>query len=118
MVIRRVTLKPPNFPTQNVLQGSLSGGSSYDAWVLEFSLPAAPVFTNITGGASTSSGVVTDSTSPTLSGTATPGSTVTISRADLGVLGTATATGGSWSYSTTLAAGTYTFTATRRPPAA
>ncbi len=70
----------------------------------------------MTGGASYPAGVVTSSQTLTLSGTATASATVTVSRADLGVLGTATANGsGAWTYSygTTLAEGTYAFTATQ-----
>ena len=106
-----------NFPTQNPIQGSLSGASTYDAWVAKVGLaPAAPVFTGVTGGVSTSAGMATSSQNLTLSGTTVANGTVTLSRADLGVLGTTTANGsGAWSYNytgTTLPQGTYAFTAT------
>jgi YD repeat-containing protein len=105
-----------NFPTVSPTQGSSGGG--YDAWVVKAApLPAAPVFTSVTGGVSFPAGVVTSSQNLTISGTSTASATVTVSRADLGVLGTATANGsGSWSYNytgTTLAEGSYAFTATQ-----
>src|SRR5262249_47898548 len=76
----------------------------------------APVFTGISPDSS-SGHQITSSQNLTLSGTAAPGATVTVSRADLGVLGsvTANATTGVWTYNysgTTLPAGTYAFTAT------
>ena len=66
-------------------------------------------------GASASDGVTADRTL-VLRGTATPGASVAIVRADLGALGTATADGsGQWSYdytATSLADRVYAFTAT------
>jgi RHS repeat-associated protein len=105
-----------NFPTVHAQQGSSAGG--FDAWSVQLSpLPAAPVFTGVTNGTSTSAGVVTATQNLTISGTSDPSATVTVSRSDLGVLGTTTANGGgSWSYNytgTTLAEGTYSFTATQ-----
>ncbi len=105
-----------NFPTASAVQGS-SGGGANDAWAAKLSpLPAPPAFTSVTGVASAPTGEVTSSQNLTLSGTAAPSATVTVSRSDLGVLGTATANGsGNWSYTygTTLAEGTYSFTATQ-----
>jgi RHS repeat-associated protein len=105
-----------NFPTVHAQQGSSAGG--FDAWSVQLSpLPAAPVFTGVANGTSTSFGVVTPTQNLTISGTSDPSATVTVSRSDLGVLGTTTANGGgSWSYNytgTTLAEGTYSFTATQ-----
>lgn len=79
--------------------------------------PAAPVFTGITSdtGASAADHITNDPTL-ILTGTAEPGSTVTITRLSAGTLGTATANGsGVWSYDytgTTLGAGDHSFTAT------
>src|SRR5262249_51568087 len=74
-------------------------------------------FTGVTGGVSFPGGVVTSSQNLTISGTSAASATVTVSRADLGVLGTTTAHGaGSWSYNytgTTLSEGSYAFTATQ-----
>jgi hypothetical protein len=107
-----------NFPTgPNPYQGS-SGGST-DAFVAKLgNTPNPPVFTAIspdTGASSTDQ--ITTSRNLTLSGTAAPGATVTVSRAGVGVLGsvTANATTGVWSYdysATTLPEGTQAFTAT------
>src|SRR5205085_12092875 len=49
-----------NFPTLHALQGSLAAAGT-DAWYAELSpLPAAPVFTSVTGGAGRPFGQVTD----------------------------------------------------------
>jgi len=106
-----------NFPTQNAFQGGLSGTGTYDAFVSKISpAPAPPVFTGVTSGVTTSAGVVTKSQNLTISGTANASATVTVSRSDLGVLGTTTSNGsGAWSYNysgTTLPEGSYSFTAT------
>jgi RHS repeat-associated protein len=110
--------KSTNFPTGGVpYQSSNAGG--YDAFVSKVGLnPPAPIFQNI----STDTGVsfsdqITNSQNLTLSGTAVPGSTVTISRADLGTLGSVSAdpTTGAWTFDytgTTLPEGTYAFTGT------
>ncbi|MEZ6113299.1 MAG: Ig-like domain-containing protein [Pirellulaceae bacterium] len=75
--------------------------------------PAAPVITGISDdtGSSSSDGDTSD-TSLTISGTAEDGSMVEVFR-DATSIGTATATGGSWSLadSATLAAGDYVYTA-------
>jgi RHS repeat-associated protein len=79
---------------------------------------APPLFTGVSPDTGVSnSDQITSSQHLTLNGTATPGATVTISRADMGVVGTATAnaTTGLWSFdysAVTLAEGAYTFTAT------
>jgi RHS repeat-associated protein len=110
------TTASSNFPTKNPIQGSNAGGTN-DAWVTKISpIPAAPVFTSVTGGVSAPAGQVTASQNVTLSGTSDASATVTVSRSDLGVLGTTTSDGsGNWSYNyggTTLAEGSYSFTAT------
>jgi YD repeat-containing protein len=107
-----------NFPTgPNPYQGS-SGGST-DAFVAKIgAIPNPPLFTAISPDTGTSStDQITTSRNLTLSGTAAPGATVTVSRAGVGVLGsvTANATTGVWSYDysgTTLPEGTQAFTAT------
>jgi RHS repeat-associated protein len=107
-----------NFPTVNPEQGSPGGGSNPDAFVTKVAFkPLPPVFTSISPDTgSSSSDQITTNQNLTISGTAAANSTVTISRADLGVLGTTTANvSGNWSYNysgTTLPEGTYAFTGT------
>jgi hypothetical protein len=86
------------------------------AYVLDTSLPAAPSTPNM--GSGTDSGIsntddITSNTTPTFTGTAESGSTVTLYDTDGStVLGTATATGGNWSItSSALSAGAHTLTA-------
>jgi hypothetical protein len=113
-----------NFPTgPNPYQGS-SGGST-DAFLAKVgATPNPPHFTAISPDTGTSStDQITTARNLTLSGTAAPGATVTVSRAGVGVLGsvTANATTGVWSYDysgTTLPEGTQAFTATEKPPGA
>ncbi len=100
-----------NFPVAHTPGG-------YDAYVLKLGdTPPAPVFTGI----STDTGVsatdrITNDTTLTLSGTATPGSLVTLFLAGVGVIGTTTANPmtGAWSfaYATALADGVAAFSAT------
>ncbi len=106
-----------NFPTANPAQGSNAGG--YDAFVSKIGLaPGAPAFTGISPDTgSSSSDQITTSQNLTISGTAALGSTVAVYLSGVGLLGTVTAdpTTGVWSYNysgTTLAEGTYAFTAT------
>jgi RHS repeat-associated protein len=104
-----------NFPVLNPAQSANAGG--YDAMVFKIAQPPpTPAFTNVSPETGTSP-TITASQNITLYGTATPGVTVTISRAGVGVLGsvTANATTGDWSFDysgTTLSQGTYAFTAT------
>jgi RHS repeat-associated protein len=105
-----------NFPTGTPEQGSNGGGT--DAFITKISpKPLPPVFTSISTdtGSSSSDQITTDQTL-TISGTAAANSTVTISRADVGVLGSVTANvSGNWTYDytgTTLPEGTYAFTGT------
>ncbi len=104
-----------------VTGGSYSGTNAggYDAFTAKVILnrPAPPVITAIspdTGYSSTD--FITTSQNLTISGTATPSTTVTLERADVGVLGSVpVSTGGTWAYDytgTTLAEGTYDFAAT------
>ena len=104
-----------NFPTATPFQGSNGGGS--DAFVTQYGQLLPPVFTAIspdTGVSSTDQ--VTTAQNLTLYGTALSGSTVTLYRAGLGQIGTATASGaGLWTFSysgTTLPEGSYGFTGT------
>lgn len=77
---------------------------------------APPVFTAIsTDSGASASDRLTNDTTLTLSGTAPAGSTVSLTRAGVGVIGSATATAGgafSFAYGTALPAGTHAFTAT------
>src|SRR5262249_2385046 len=104
----------PNFPTQAPIQGTGGGGS--DTTVTEFLLLPPPVFTAISPdtGAS-SSDQITTSQQLTLSGTATPSSTVSVSRARTRAACTTTASSsGNWSFdysAATLPEGTSAFTA-------
>ncbi len=105
-----------NFPTAGApYQGSSAGGN--DAFIAQF-VPgaAAPLITAIspdTGSSSTDH--ITYNPNLTISGTATPSTTVTLERADLGVLGSVSvSSGGTWSYNytaTTLPEGSYDFIA-------
>jgi RHS repeat-associated protein len=101
----------------NSYQGSNAGG--YDAIVSKIILnrPAPPAITAISPDTgSSSSDFITTSQNLTISGTATPSTTVTLERADAGVLGSVpVSTGGTWAYDysgTTLPEGTYDFAAT------
>ncbi|MBE2216115.1 MAG: autotransporter-associated beta strand repeat-containing protein [Opitutaceae bacterium] len=91
-------------------------GPDSDAYAVDTSV-APPAFIGIvsdTGLSATDQ--ITNDTSLVLNGTAPSDSTVTISRAGLGVIGTVVASAeGAWTFSytgTTLASGQYTFTAT------
>jgi RHS repeat-associated protein len=106
-----------NFPVAGGYQSSNAGG--YDAFAAQFlPAPAAPVFTGITPDTGSSSAdQITTSQNLHLLGTAAKSATVTLYRSDLGALGstTANATTGVWNFDysgTTLAEGTYAFTAT------
>src|SRR5207245_3840866 len=105
-----------NFPTATPYQGANGGGT--DAFVSKVDPNTQPpVFTGISPDTgSSSSDQITTSQNISLSGTSAVSATVTVSRADVGVLGTTTANGsGNWTYdytATTLAEGTYAFTAT------
>jgi RHS repeat-associated protein len=107
-----------NFPTAgNPVEPGNAGG--YDAFVSRILLtPASPAFTSITPDTGLfNNDQLTNSQNLHLLGTSAPNATITISRADLGVIGTATAdVNGNWNYdysATTLPEGTYTFTATQ-----
>jgi RHS repeat-associated protein len=105
-----------NFPVSSgTVQGSSGGGT--DAVVAKIAQLPPPAVTAVSpDNGLSSSDQITTSQNLTLSGTAVPSSTVTVTRSDLGVIGTATAnTSGTWSYDysgTTLPEGSYAFTAT------
>ncbi|MBW4654771.1 MAG: VCBS repeat-containing protein [Kaiparowitsia implicata GSE-PSE-MK54-09C] len=93
--------------------GNASNVSSAVAFTIDTTDPAVPAITGFTEdtGASTSDGITSDAT-PTVQGTAGSGNTITIFL-DGSPVGTTTASNGSWSYtqSTALSDGTYSFTA-------
>jgi RHS repeat-associated protein len=105
-----------NFPVAHAYQGSNAGGT--DAFISQVRLiPNVPVFSAISPDTGTSSSdQITSNQNLTLSGTSDASVTVTISRSDIGVIGTTTADGsGNWSFNysgTTLPEGAYSFTAT------
>ncbi len=87
-----------------------TGSSSTFSFTVDRTAPAAPVFTNVTPNSGTSN--ITRFNPLTLNGTAEAGSTVTLYNGATRV-GSATATGGSWSISLgTLADAVYSYTAT------
>lgn len=95
------------------IDGGYTGGLTY---TLDHTAPSAPSTPDMTGGTDTgtsSSDNITKSATPTFTGTAENGSTVTLYDTDgTTVLGTTTATGGTWSItSSTLSAGAHTLTA-------
>ena len=102
-----------NFPTTTgAAHGSNAGG--YDAFLTELlPVPAAPVFTATSPDTgSSSSDQITSSQNLYLYGTAEPGAAVSLSRSDLGYLGSVTANAltGVWTFDytgTTLPAGIY-----------
>ncbi|MGV0990533.1 beta strand repeat-containing protein, partial [Limnohabitans sp.] len=92
------------------------GTLSSQAYVLDTTAPAAPSTPDMTSGTdsgASNSDNITNNTAPVFTGTAEAGSTVTLYDTDgTTVLGTATATGGNWSItSSTLSAGSHTLTA-------
>jgi large repetitive protein len=93
-----------------------SGTTASQSYVLDTTAPSAPSAPGMTAGTDTgssSSDAVTSNTTPTFTGTAEAGSTVTLYDTDgTTVLGTATATGGNWSItSSALGEGAHTLTA-------
>ncbi|RZJ08411.1 MAG: hypothetical protein EOP39_13915, partial [Rubrivivax sp.] len=96
--------------------GNLSSASAGLAIVIDATAPAAPSAPDLASGSdsgTSSTDNITSTTSPTFTGTAEAGSTVTLYDTDgTTVLGSATATGGAWSItSSALAAGSHTLTA-------
>lgn len=92
------------------------GTVSSQAYVLDTSAPAAPSTPDMTIGTdsgTSNSDNITNNTTPVFTGTAESGSTVTLYDTDgTTVLGTAIATGGNWSItSSTLSSGSHTLTA-------
>ena len=91
-------------------------GSASSVYVVDTTV-ASPVFTSITDDTGNlSTDFITKDTTLYLNGAAPAGSTVTVTRVGVGVIGSTTAsTTGAWSFSyigTTLVSGQYTFTAT------
>jgi RHS repeat-associated protein len=104
-----------DFPNQGGTQSSNAG--SWDAFYAKiYPGPQAQITAVSPDTGDSSTDHLTNSQNLTLSGTATPGSTVTVYRKGVGAIGTATATGGgTWTFSyagTTLPEGTYGFTVT------
>jgi hypothetical protein len=95
------------------LASGYTSGSTYTLDHTSPSAPPAPDLTSGTDSGASSSDDITNDTTPTLTGTAESGSTVTLYDTDgTTVLGTGTATGGNWSItSSTLSAGSHTLTA-------
>jgi large repetitive protein len=92
------------------------GPVASQSYVLDSTAPVAPAAPDMAAGTDTgssSSDDITSNTTPTFTGTAEAGSTVTLYDTDgTTVLGTATATGGNWSItSSTLSEGAHTLTA-------
>ncbi len=98
------------------IAGNASGVSSAVAFTIDTTDPTVPTITGFTEdtGASNSDGITSDAT-PTVQGTADSGITITLFL-DGSPVGTTTASNGSWSYtqSTALSDGTYSFTAQAR----
>ena len=104
-----------NYPTTTPIYQSFNNGG-YDAFAMKvIPTPAAPIFTAITTDTSSGLEITTDQNIHLL-GISAPYATITLSRSDVGVLGTTTANGsGVWNFdytATTLPEGTYAFTAT------
>src|SRR5262249_35134152 len=106
-----------NFPTANAFQGALAT-SGYDAYAARVLWgPNVPRFSDVsTDSGSSAHAQVTTYQTLTSNGPSDASVTVTLYRADLGQIGTTAASaGGLWTLSytgTTLAEGTYAFTAT------
>src|SRR5262249_45931373 len=104
-----------DFPTADPFQGGPAGTVGYDAFVGKFLSPTAPPrLTDVTTGSGASAhDQVTPDPALHVLGTAAANATVTLSRRDLGVLGTVTADGsGAWNYDytgTNLGEGGYDF---------
>lgn len=94
-----------------------AGAAASQAYVLDAATPAAPAALDLvlaSDSGSSASDDITSDTTPTITGTAEAGATVTLYDSDgTTVLGTTTAVGGTWSITSgTLADGTHTLTAT------
>ncbi len=111
------TLSGNNTLKVKVQDGAGNDGTvSSQAYTLDTSAPSAPSTPDMTSGTdsgTSNSDNITSNTTPTFTGTAESGSTVTLYDTDGStVLGTATATGGNWSItSSSLSAGSHTLTA-------
>jgi Bacterial Ig-like domain/FG-GAP-like repeat/Bacterial Ig domain len=103
------------------LAGNLGSGSVSDTWLVDTTAPAAPAVTGITTdtGASSSDGITNDQTL-LISGTADPGTTVTVFRGIFQIGTTTTNSSGLWTFdntATTLSAGSYVYKARATDPA-
>jgi RHS repeat-associated protein len=87
-----------NFPTSHAAQATNAGG--YDAFISKLSLtPPAPVIVTISQDTGRyNNDQITKATTITLSGYAQPGSTVTLYRNGVGLLGSVPCSGGTWTY--------------------
>ncbi len=96
------------------IAGNVSALSAEFLITVDTSMLAAPTIDGFFSNTGDFSDNITNDTTPSLFGNAEAGSTVTLSEATLGVVGTRVATFGSWfiSVSTPLADGTYVFIAT------
>jgi uncharacterized repeat protein (TIGR02059 family) len=113
----RLDLNSSGTGIQNGSSIAIAGGyTSGSTYTLDHTAPAAPSTPDMSSGTDSGSSNSDDTTSsltPTFSGTAEANSTVTLYDTDgTTVLGTATATGGNWSItSSTLSEGSHTLTA-------
>ena len=101
-----------DFPTAAAFQDSYDANT--DGFIARLDPLPPPIFTAISTDSDTVGDFVTTDQTLTISGTATSGATVIVSRTGVGVIGTTTATGGNWSIDytgTTLPEGTHAFTA-------
>ncbi len=111
------TLSGSNTLKVKVQDGAGNDGTvSSQAYTLDTSAPSAPSTPDMSSGSdsgSSNTDNITNNTTPSFTGTAESGSTVTLYDTDGStVLGTATATGGNWSItSSSLSAGSHTLTA-------
>jgi hypothetical protein len=113
-----VTLSGNSSIWLKVTDNAANDGTVYShTYIIDASAPAAPAAPTLDSASASDTGAsnsdkVTNDTTPTLSGTAESGSTVTVYDGAT-LLGTVVATGGSWSYTTTtLSGGSHSFTAT------
>ena len=113
----RLDLKSSGTGIQNSYAMAIgSGYSSGELYTLDHTAPNAPAALAVASGSDTgssSSDQISNASAPVISGTAEAGATVTLYDSNGStVLGTATATGGNWSItSSTLAEGTHTLSA-------
>jgi hypothetical protein len=113
----RLDLKNSGTGIVNAVTQAITGGfTSGQTYTLDTTAPTAPSgldMTAVSDSGTSDTDNITSDTTPTFTGTAEAGSTVTLYDTDgVTVLGTTTATGGNWSItSSTLASGSHTITA-------